>query len=370
MILQALAEHYEVLVQQGKLERPGWANVKISFALSINGRGELERLDILKIQPPQGAKKSAPVPRPISLPAPMKRSSGIASNFLWDNSSYLLGVDNKGKPQRSLECFSACKSLHHRILDGVDSPAARALLAFFDRWEPEKAAEHPAFQEDWKELISSANLVFRYDGAFAHEDPLIQQAWQNHYDTQEEGPRMVCLVTGQKGPVESVHPSVKGVIGAQSSGAALVSFNALAFCSYGREQNLNAPVSKQAAFAYTAALNYLIADRKHNFRIGDTTVLFWAKDGRSAYQALLLGAMSGEMPSYTPGEIAKMVKSLLRGDSVRYNETQLDRNMDLYSGHCAQRRPSFSAILSPQHFRWISTQCSGPPGASGDYPAH
>lgn len=330
MILQTLAEYYEVLVRQGKLERPGWANAKISFALSINDRGELERLDILKIQPPQNTKKSMPVPQMISLPAPVKRSSGIASNFLWDNSSYLLGVDNKGKPQRSLECFNACKLFHHQILDGVDSPAARALLAFFDRWEPEKAAEHPTFREDWEELISSANLVFRYDGAFVQEDPLIRQAWQSHYDTAEDGPEMVCLVTGQKGPAEAVHPSIKGVVGAQSSGAALVSFNAPAFCSYGREQNLNAPVSKQAAFAYTAALNYLIADREHTFRIGDTTVLFWAKDGRSAYQNLFLGAMTGEAPSYTAGDIAGTIKSLLKGDPVCYDETQLDRNIDFY----------------------------------------
>lgn len=330
MILQALAEHYEVLVRQGKLEQPGWANAKISFALSINDRGELERLDILKIQPPQDAKKNIPVPRAISLPAPVKRSSGIASNFLWDNSSYLLGVDNKGKPQRSLDCFNACKALHHRLLDGVDSPAARALLVFFDRWEPARAAEHPALREDWEELTASANLIFRCGGAFVHDDPLIRQVWQTHYDAQEEGPHMVCLVTGQKGPVESVHPSIKGVAGAQSSGAALVSFNAPAFCSYGREQNLNAPVSKQAAFAYTAALNYLIADRQHNFRIGDTTVLFWAKDGCSAYQSLFFGAMTGEAPSYTAGDIAGMVRSLLNGDPVCYDETQLDRNMDFY----------------------------------------
>lgn len=330
MILQALAEHYEALVRQGKLERPGWANTKISFALCINDQGELERLDITKVQPPQDAKKSAPIPRTMSLPAPVKRTVGIASNFLWDNSTYLLGVDNKGKPQRSIDCFHACKALHHQLLDGVDSPAAKSLLAFFDRWDPAKAAEHPALREDWEELTSSANLVFRYNGAFLHEDPLIRQAWQAHYDTSADGPQMVCLVTGQKGPAESVHPAIKGVVGAQSSGAALVSFNAPAFCSYGKEQNLNAPVSKQAAFAYTAALNYLIADREHNFRIGDTTVLFWAKDGRTAYQNLFLGAMLGETPSYTPGEIAGMVKSLLKGDVVSYDETQLDRDMDFY----------------------------------------
>lgn len=58
-------------------------------------------------------------------------------------------------------------------------------------------------------------------------------------------------VTGELGLVESVHPAIKNVAGAQSSGAALVSFNAPAFCSYGKEQNLNAPTGKFASFAYT-----------------------------------------------------------------------------------------------------------------------
>ena len=330
MILQALTEQYEALTAQGKLDKPGWSKAKISFALCINSQGELEGVDITKIQPPQDAKKALPIPRSLPLPAPVKRSSGIAANFLWDNSSYLLGVDNKGKPQRSLDCFNACKALHHELLDGVDSPAAKALLAYFDNWEPEKADCHPALQEDWEELTAGANLVFRYNGSFVHEDSLIRQAWQTHYDAEEDGPRMVCLVTGQKGPVEAVHPSIKGVVGAQSSGAALVSFNAPAFCSYGKEQNLNAPVSKQAAFAYTAALNYMIADRDHVLRIGDTTVLFWAKDGQNAYQELLFGAMLGEAPSYTQGDIAGMVRSLLRGDSVPYNEALLDPTMDFY----------------------------------------
>lgn len=330
MILQALAEHYEVLVRQGKLDKPGWAKVKISFALCINDRGELEQVDITKIQPPQDVKKAALIPRPLSLPAPVTRTVGIVSNFLWDNSTYLLGVDNKGKPQRSVDCFNACKALHHQLLDGVNSPAANALLAFFDHWEPTLAQNHPALQEDWEELITSANLVFRYDGAFVHDDPLIQQAWQNHYDAEENGPQMVCLVTGQTGPVEAVHPAIKGVAGAQSSGAALVSFNAPAFCSYGKEQNLNAPMGKQAAFAYTAALNHLVADREHSLHIGDTTVLFWTKDGQKGYQNIFLSTLFGEASSYTPGELSDMVKHLLRGDMIQYDESMLDPNMDFY----------------------------------------
>lgn len=146
MILQALVRHHEDLAAQGVLDRPGWSRTGIPYALYINDAGDLEQAVSLKREEERG-KKRVLVPRSMSLPAPMKRTVGIAPNYLWDNSSYLLGVDEKGKPRRSLECFDACKALHHRLLAGADSPAARAVLAFFDRWEPERAREHPALAD-------------------------------------------------------------------------------------------------------------------------------------------------------------------------------------------------------------------------------
>ena len=329
MILQALTEYYEALAAQEKIARPGWADAKISFALCLGESGELERVASTKTEQTQG-KKTVLAPQKLSLPAPVTRTAGVLSNFLWDNSSYILGVDAKGKPQRSLKCFEACKVLHHQVLDGVDSSGARALLAFLDRWDPAAAAEHPALKEDWEELTGGANLVFRYHGDYLHNDPMIRRAWQRHYDSSGEGPEMVCLVTGQKGPVEAVHPSIKGVAGGQTSGTALVSFNAPAFCSYGRDQSLNAPVSRYAAFAYTAALNCLLADREHLYRVGETTILFWAKSGQPAFQDFFAAMAFGGTACYDAGTLGGMLKSLLEGKPVLYDETRLDPGMDFY----------------------------------------
>ncbi len=329
MILQALVEHYEDLAVQGKLARPGWSDSKISYALYINDAGELEQAVSLKAEEERGKKKVL-VPRAMSLPASVKRSSGVDPNFLWDNSRYILGIDEKGKPQRSLECFTACKAFHHKLLDGVDSPAARALLAFFDRWDPAKAREHPALADKLEDILASANFVFRYHGAFVQDDPLIRTAWQEYYDDPGEGPEMVCLVTGQKGPAEAVHPAIKGVAGAQSSGAALVSFNADAFCSYGRAQNLNAPVGKYAAFAYTSALNYLLTDREYVGRFGDTTVLFWAKGGEKAYQGFAAGCLFGLPTPYDAQDLQKKVLNLCQGESVQFDEAKLDPDTKFY----------------------------------------
>ncbi|NBI67384.1 type I-C CRISPR-associated protein Cas8c/Csd1 [Pseudoflavonifractor sp. 60] len=329
MILQALVEHYEDLAAQGRLDRPGWSGANISYALYISDAGELEQVVSLKQEEERG-KKKVWVPRTMSLPAPVKRSSGVASNFLWDNSSYILGIDEKGKPQRSLECFAACKALHHQLLDHVDSSGARAVLAFFDHWDPAQARAHPALADKLQDILAGANLVFRYDSGYPQDDPQIRAAWQEHYDSAGDGPELVCLVTGRKGPAEAVHPAIKGVARAQSSGAALVSFNGDAFCSYGREQSYNAPTSKYAAFAYTSALNHLLAERDYVGKIGNITVLFWASGGQRAYQSFSVASLFGAPTSYSSSDLQKMMLDLCQGKPVLFEETQLDPGTPFY----------------------------------------
>lgn len=329
MILQALTQYYETLVQAGVLAGPGWGPVKASYALSIAADGTLEQITSIQTEQLRG-KKTVLAPQVLTLPAPVKRTVGIAANFLCDNSGYILGADNKGNPQRSLACFAACKALHTSVLEGVDSPSAQALLAFFRTWIPEYTLEHPALTEYREDILSGANLLFRYNGSYVHEDPEIRRAWERRYRADTDSPRGICLVTGEEGPVESVHPAIKNVSGAQSSGAALVSFNAPAFCSYGKEQNLNAPTGKYAAFAYTAALNYLLADREHVYRLGDATVVCWARGGGDAYQAFFGGALLGAPTPYSAADLRGMTAQLCQGIPVDFQEEKLDPNMDFY----------------------------------------
>ena len=331
MILQALTRHYEALSRLGKIAPPGWGTVKVSYVLYISDTGELERAVCVKNEQLRG-KKTVLVPQEMTLPAPIKRSSGIAPNFLCDNSSYLLGIDAKGKPERSKECFQAARELHQQLLEHVDTPAAKALLAFFQSWKPEQAAAHPALQDYLEDMMAGANLVFRHQLSFVHDDPLIRQAW-DHFNTKEtdhENDVSQCLVTGKLAPAVAVHPSIKGVTGAQSSGAALISFNAPAFCSYGKEQNLNAPVSKYGAFAYTTALNHLLADRKHVSHMGDTTVVFWAESGEEVYQDLMGFFAFGQDAPYDADDLADLVQKLCQGKPVLFEETRLDTDMKFY----------------------------------------
>ena len=313
MILQSLARYYEDLLSRGEIDAPGWTPAKISYALCLNEKGRLTQV-VPTMEEVSKGKKTVLQPQVFPLPAAVKRTVGIDSNFLWDNSTYLLGVDQKGKPERSRDCFAAAAQKHHAVLDGIDSSIARAILAFFDTWQPSQAAEHSALAGLLEEVTAGANLLFRVDGCYPQKDVAIREAWQSYRESSNpDAVRMQCLVTGREDEITATHPAIKGVRDTQSSGAALVSFNAPAFCSYGREQNFNAPVGKYAAFAYTAALNHLLADRNNVQLIGDTTVVCWAEGADPAYQSFAMTAFFGAESGLSDNDLRAALKRLADG---------------------------------------------------------
>lgn len=328
MILQALTQYYEDLLAQGKIARPGWAVAKVSWALELGEDGSLLGLFHLQREVPRG-KKTALIPQELLVPQPVKKTSGVASNFLYGNSSYILGADTKDNPVRTTKCFAAAAALHRQRLDGAQSAAARAILAFFDRWDPAVAPKHPALQQDWPEICKGGNLIFWYKGHPVTEEPEIQQRWQQaQSQAPADTPEALCLVTGSRVPMARLHPNIKGVAGAQSMGAALVSFNAAAFCSYGHEQGTNAPTGEYAAFAYTTALNQLLSDREHIRRVGDTTLVCWAAGGQSAYQDFLMEAFYDDAPSEQ--DIRNTLFRLAEGLPVDWQDQRLDPDTRFY----------------------------------------
>ena len=207
MILQALTRCYEDLLQRGEIAAPGWSPAKISFALCLDADGRLTQV-IPTMQETLIGKKTVLRPQSITLPAACKKASSIKSNFLWENSGYLLGIKQGEEVSRSQRCFDAAADLHHTILDGVDSPVARAILAFFDCWQPQDAAKHPALSGQLDEITAGGNLLFRVDGCYPQEDPAIREAWNRYTNQDGSNTRMQCLVTGRMDTIPAIHPSV------------------------------------------------------------------------------------------------------------------------------------------------------------------
>jgi len=271
MILSSLNDYYQrLLTQDVGIALPGYSQEKISYVLVLSPEGEL--VDVQDVRVQVGKKRQ---PRLISAPQPEKRTSGVKSNFLWDKTSYVLGVSAKDGGRAAQE-HQAFKALQCALLADSADPGLQALLKFLAQWTPEQF-QPPLFNA---EMLDS-NLVFRLDGQlqYLHDTPAAQVIWRR-LQAGADSKEGLCLVTGQRLPLARLHPAIKGVNGAQSSGASIVSFNLESFSSYGKSQGDNAPVSEQAAFAYTTVLNHLLRrdDSNHQrLQIGDASVVFWAE---------------------------------------------------------------------------------------------
>ena len=281
MILQSLVQYYDALANKGEIAQEGWSTAKVSYAMEIDQNGRLLGFTSLMNRSEDSKKE---VPQILTVPEQVKRTSGIAGNFLCDNAQYVLGMSTKKgsdtdklRKQAAL-CFRESARVHHAILDQVDSDPAKAVLRYYDTWKPENAYNDPMITEKSVQdaIMKGGNIVFQYRGQFLYEYEEIRQAWERYHAQDAQGKKARCLVTGQIAPIAITHPLIKNILGAQSSGAALVSYNAPAFCSFDREQGMNAPVSIAAAFKYGTALNYLTARKENVQRIADTTIVFWS----------------------------------------------------------------------------------------------
>ncbi|HET6537833.1 MAG TPA: type I-C CRISPR-associated protein Cas8c/Csd1 [Sphingopyxis sp.] len=268
-VLQALYGYYDRMAARNEAAAEGYSREKISYAILLRPDGSVA--DVQDIRIPQ--EKGKFVSRIMAVPAAKKRASGINPNILWDKSSYVLGVTAED-PKRTGKEHEAFQQVHAEMLQDSQEVGLLALQRFLQQWTPEQFESSPYFKEEMKD----ANIVFRMDGekAYIHELPAAIALVKDQADSGD-GEDVMCLVTGEMGKAARLHPSVKGVWGAQSAGASLVSFNLDAFTSYGKEQGSNAPVSRSAAARYGIALNALLEKGSRNrIQIGDTTTVFWA----------------------------------------------------------------------------------------------
>ena len=272
MILQALHDYYERknADPESGLAQPGFEWKEIPFVIEIDTQGKPVQIE--DTREGEGKKKRA---RAFLVPQGVKKTSGVAANLLWDNAAYVLGVATKGKPKRVEEQRQAFIAR----IESLPTPArndagVQAVLNFLQQANTESLSQWT----EWEELVETVpNLTFRLQGDIdlVCQRPATVEAIRTGQDTT--GADGLCLVTGETGEIERLHTAIKGVWGAQTSGANIVSFNLDAFNSYGKTQGANAPVSKRASFSYTTALNHLLRkDSPQRLQVGDASVVFWA----------------------------------------------------------------------------------------------
>ncbi len=276
MILQALNNYYQRLEDDpgvDDLAPFGFSRQNIAFCVTLNPDGSLH--EIADVRTPEG-KKLLPLSL-IVLGNAKPSGSGINPCFLWDNPAYLLGYKADDlKPERTRESFEAFRQRHFDAASQIDDPEFSAVCTFLKQWNPEEAEQHEKLVD-----IGTGFGVFRIRATdhYVHNCEAVKAWWREQLE-QEDGTSDAvtgqCLITGEQRPLARLHePKIKGVWGAQSSGAAIVSFNLDAFESYGKSQSMNAPVGERMAFQYCTALNRLLADQHRRIQIGDASTVFW-----------------------------------------------------------------------------------------------
>lgn len=279
MILQALHDYYQRKCTDpdpaGRLPAYGLEEKEIPFILEITPAGELVQLRDTRT--PDGKKK---VGRRYLVPQGVKKTSGVAANLLWDSLEYVVGMDTRGKPERVAEQHAAFRTRLKELPETAQAdPGLLAVSRFLDRLDLARLEQEPAFAEA-KEANALVSFQLHGDIELVCQRATVRAAAMASADGgKHNGTRSaLCLITGQAGEPERLHASIKGVWGAQTSGANIVSFNLDAFNSYAKSQGDNAPVGKSAAFAYTTALNHLLAKGSRNrFQAGDASTVCWAE---------------------------------------------------------------------------------------------
>ena len=277
MILEALSEYYrrKTSGDDAELAPPGFEPKEIPFVLVLDREGRLVQIDDLRDPDGKRAKRQL-------VPQAVKRTVGVSANLLWDSLEYVLGFDSRGKPDRVARQHEDFRERIERLAG--DDEALRAVKKFLAGAPLEEARQFPS----WPSLAEGNPLVsFRLagDADLVPQRPAVRRLLEEGAPS-ESGAR--CLVTGRRDRVARLHPSIKGVRDAQSSGASLVSYNAPAFCSFGKDQGENAPVGQEAVFAYTTALNHLLrSGSPQRIQLGDATTVFWSEkaSGRPVEQA-------------------------------------------------------------------------------------
>lgn len=309
MILQALNDYYhrKAADPSSGIAPEGWEVKEIPYVIVIDQDGSFLRIE--STEEGEGKKKRA---RAFLVPQSVTRSSGIKANLLWDNAEYALGINNAS---------AKFKAFVDKIL-GLDSEQlensdVKSLIKFLFNSPLEDIEASGVDKATWGEIISkNPNLAYRVENSNL---PLVSDCLPKALKKSSSENAKICLITGEKSEIARLHPKINGglVRGTNTAGAALISFNAPAYLSYGKDQNYNAPVGESAAFAYTTALNLLASkDSPNKFTLGEgATLLFWSKKQAESQELNLEENFSwffSDAPKDDPDRNVRSIKALFQ----------------------------------------------------------
>lgn len=309
MILKSLADYYQRLLDSPNINIPeiGFEKKGIPFIIVIDKEG-----NFISIRDTRTEGDKSKIPRDFLVPQGEIKSSGIKANLLWDNPQYVFEQPKSSQKKDIDRAVEAHKEFKKKLADSFPDDFSdigiHALNKFLEKIPIEKIKSVPY----WEEIIeknSNLSFMLKEDSCLICQRPaVINQI--NKLNREKTGEIQVCIVSGKKDVPARLHTKIKGVWGAQTSGASIVSFNLDAFKSFGKEQGFNAPIGENIVFAYTTALNFLLTKgSKQRMQIGDTSTVFWAKEKTSLEEDLSF--LLAEPPKGEENVSYEKIRSLL-----------------------------------------------------------
>ena len=272
MILKALYDYYN---RCDNLPAKGMEEKEIGFLIVLSPEGRFLRFEDCRT-----GKDHA---RVYLVKKHVGRSSAAVANYLYDNSAYVLGYSEKsnGKEQLYFDTFKAkVETIAEAFPDNKDLSAIQTFYKN-SREDIIQTVSQDILWEDIKKNLSKkySTFSFRIEGDLkivAEKKEILQLEECDSSDAK------VCLVSGKYGvPVDTTTATM--IPGSQAT-AKLVAFQVNSgYDSYGKSKCGNAPISENAEFAYTTALNSMLQRGSRNkFMLGTRTFVFWASNKNKA----------------------------------------------------------------------------------------
>lgn len=265
MILKALYDYYQ---RCGNLPRLGTELKEIGFLIVIDKEGNFLRFEDRRIDKKQAQK--------FLVKKHVGRTSALAANYLYDNSGYVFGYSDKDDSLSQYKTFKRkVESIYEAHPDNQDIIAVRKFYQSDQSYILSQMQRDPLWEEIEKNLnkkYSTFSFIINGDTKIvAEKAELFSEGSENKVDGGQ-----VCIISGEKG--NAVETTTATMIPGSQATAKLVAFQVSSgYDSYGKTKGGNAPISEEAEFAYTTALNHLLAsDSRNKFLIGTRTFLFWA----------------------------------------------------------------------------------------------
>ena len=291
MILQTLKEYYDrkITDPDGGIAPDGFEYKEIPFVVVLDAVG-----NVVQIEDTRTKVGTRSIARSFLVPQSVKRTGGVKANLFWDNVEYTLGifdeeklaakllsVENIEEKERVEENFrKRIDEQHSAFIKRIEcfsissDDGVNAILKFMRNGQISELQKREDFLQMKKENPFISFRLNSDPGLLVSNRPsVIAEISQ----TPSDGKKGLCLVTGELDNLCNLHPSIKGIRDANSTGANIVSFNLAAFNSFGKTQGKNAPIGEKAVFSYTTALNHLLRrDSSQKIQVGDATTIFWS----------------------------------------------------------------------------------------------